>query len=174
MHDARALARARACARGCAEMHDSSTWRDFGMSNSSRSSSLIDPSHMIRIKTGFKVEHPIQILIIWGRNKSMSFIELVDSIESSLGFPVQRFHELCSTRVTRVYELARGRVDSRGCAGRADVQGFSRWLAQGLFLGSRSFLDSVGGSSKVAYGRNLKRPLFGYASRRSLGVFLSS
>ena len=62
----------------------------------------------------------------------MSFIELVDSIESSLGFPVQRFHELCSTRVTRVYELARGRVDSRGFAGRADVQGFSRWLAQGL------------------------------------------
>ena len=70
-----------------------------------------------------------EILIIWGRNKSMSFIELVDSIESSLGFPVQRFHELCSTRVTRVYELARGRVDSRGFAGRADVQGFSRWLA---------------------------------------------
>ena len=107
----------------------------------------------------------------------MSFIELVDSIESSLGFPVQRFHELCSTRVTRVYELARGRVDSRGFAGRADVQGFSRWLAQGLFLGSRSFLDSVGGSSKVAYrgdGRILKRPLFGYASRRSLGVFLPS
>ena len=99
---------------------------------------------------------------------------MVDSIESSLGFPVQRFHELCSTRVTRVYELARGRVDSRGFAGRADVQGFSRWLAQGLFLGSRSFLDSVGGSSKVAYGRNLKRPLFGYASRRSLGVFLPS
>ena len=73
-----------------------------------------------------------------------------------------------------MYELARGRVDSRGFAGRADVQGFSRWLAQGLFLGSRSFLDSVGGSSKVAYGRNLKRPLFGYASRRSLGVFLPS
>ena len=77
--------------------------------------------------------------------------------------------------MTRVYELARGRVDSRGFAGGADViQGFSRWLAQGLFLGSRSFLDSVGGSSKVAYGRNLKRPLFGYASRRSLGVFLLS
>ena len=52
-----------ACACGCAEMHDSSTWRDFDMSNSSRSSSLIDPSHMIRIKTGFKVEHPIQNLV---------------------------------------------------------------------------------------------------------------
>ena len=100
----------------------------------------------------------------------MSFIELVDSIESSLGFPVQRFRELCSTRVTRVYELARGRVDSRGFAGRADVQGFSRWLAQGLFLGSRSFLDSVGGSSKVAYGRDLKtagvRLRFSALSRR--------
>ena len=94
----------------------------------------------------------------------MSFIELVDSIESSLGFPIQRFHELCSTRVTRVYELARGRVDSRGFAGRADVQGFSRWLAQGLFLGSRLFLDSVEGSSKVAYGRDLKRPLYSEGS----------
>ena len=38
----------------------------------------------------------------------MSFIELVDSIESSLGFLVQRFHELRSTRVTLVYELTRG------------------------------------------------------------------
>ena len=88
----------------------------------------------------------------------MSFIEWVDSIESSLGFPVQRFHELCSTRVTRVYELARGRVDSRGFAGRADVQGFSRWLAQGLFLGSRSFLDSVRGLLRSSL--SWRRPYF--------------
>ena len=92
--------------------------------------------------------------------------------------PVQRFHELRSTRVTRVYELARGRVDSRGFAGRADViQGSLVGWRKDCSLARDRSLTRSGGSSKVAYGgdgRILKRPLFGYASRRSLGVFLPS
>ena len=114
MHGACARARARACARSCAEMHDSSTWRDFDMSNSSRSSSLIDPSHMIRIRTGCKVEHPIQILIIWGRK--INEISLSWSIRlNRVWVSIPRFHELSSTRVTRLYELARGESDLVVC-----------------------------------------------------------